>query len=224
MTEPAGQEEEKSATIAAIGRSPDRVAVIVLAAGASSRFGSAKQGAHVQGMSLAERALRVALDCGAGDILLVTGAHAATTLAALERLSAGEKNRVQIEHNTAWATGQASSVRTGIQALDAATGAAIFMPVDQPFLHADLLRQMAVAWQAGASIVAPSVNGELRGAPALFDRVWFDELAALEGDKGGRVLLQRHAKKVCTIEVSDECSLLDIDTPADLPQNPRTPQ
>lgn len=221
MTEGTEDKADRDARLASTGRRANRVAVIVLAAGSSSRFGSPKQGALVQGMPLAERALRVALECGADKVLLVTGAHAVTTLYALKGMRAEDMSRVQIVNNADWATGQASSVRTAVRSFDSKTGAAIFMPVDQPFLHTDLLRQLIAEWRGGASIVAPSVNGELRGAPALFDRVWFDELAALEGDKGGRVLLQRHAMKVHAIEVSDVSSLLDIDTPADLPTEGR---
>lgn len=219
MTERTEEPHKKESISELSGRSNGAVAVVVLAAGASSRFGSAKQAARVGGLPLAERALRAALNCAADEVILVTGAHAHTTLAALEGLQSEERKRVRVVHNAGWADGQASSVRVGTEAIAASVGAAIFMPVDQPFLASDLLRQLIAAWRAGASIVAPTVDGEIRGAPALFDRAWFGELVTLEGDRGGRVLLQRHAESVATIAVS-EAQLLDVDTPYDLPSTP----
>lgn len=198
-----------------MSRNARQVAVIVLAAGASSRFGAPKQGAEVAGMTLAERALRTALDSNTGAVVLVTGAHAETTLGALARLAEAERHRVRIVHNDAWATGQASSVRAGIAALDTETDAAIIMPVDQPYLSAEVLDDLVGAWANGAAIVAPACDGEVRGAPALFDRGFFGELLALEGDTGGRVLLKQYKERVHTIAVSS-AQLLDIDFPSDL--------
>lgn len=202
-------------TGALIPPSNGKITVVILAAGASTRFGSAKQGALVQGISLAERALRAALNCSADEVILVTGAHSETTLAAL----GGEQSqRLHIVHNAEWATGQASSVRAAVFSFSPDVSAAIFIPVDQPFLTSDLLNQVIAAWRAGATIVAPSVSGEIRGAPALFDRIYFDDLLHLQGDRGGRVLLQKYASRVTPIIV-EEAQLLDVDTPGDLPSS-----
>ncbi|HXF60909.1 MAG TPA: NTP transferase domain-containing protein, partial [Caldilineaceae bacterium] len=91
----------------------------------------------------------------------------------------------------------------------------IFLPVDQPFLPPALLRRMARLWREGARMVAPQVEGELRGAPALFDRALWPELYKVEGDVGGRAVLRRYPEAVKTLAV-DPAWLRDLDRPEDL--------
>jgi molybdenum cofactor cytidylyltransferase len=78
-----------------------------------------------------------------------------------------------------------------------------------------LLNQLAAAWQAGALLAAPNVDGELRGAPALFGRTLWPELYAVTGDKGGRGVLLAHAAQVQRID-APAAWLRDLDTPEDL--------
>jgi molybdenum cofactor cytidylyltransferase len=122
-----------------------------------------------------------------------------------------------------WARGQATSMQAGMAALPGNVQAAIFMPVDQPFLSPLLLRQLIQAWRRGAALAAPAVDGQVRGAPALFDRRFWPELAAVQGDTGGRSLLQRHkyaaeyAGGYATVLIPAAPEWLqDIDVPEDL--------
>jgi molybdenum cofactor cytidylyltransferase len=106
-------------------------------------------------------------------------------------------------------------MQVGLNALSLACGAVIFLPVDQPFMQARLLQQLAEAWYGGARLAAPLVEGELRGAPALFDRSLWPELYQVEGDMGGRGVLRAHAGQVHTIP-APAAWLRDVDTPEDL--------
>jgi molybdenum cofactor cytidylyltransferase len=111
--------------------------------------------------------------------------------------------------------GQSSSLHASVCSLPAQVQAAIWMPVDQPYLDPLLLSQLAAAWRMGADLAAPEVNGELRGAPALFDRSYWPELQGVSGDGGGRSVLRVHRAAVLAIRVS-ELALRDIDSPSDL--------
>lgn len=192
------------------------VAVVVLAAGEGSRFaaGGPKQAALVQGEPLVRIAVRNALESGAKHVLLVTGAHEPETRTALGNL-VDVTPRLRLVHNPGWSQGQAGSLRSGIQALPATVQAAILMPVDQPWLEPVLLRRLIALWQGGADLAAPFVDGEVRGAPALFDRRHFGELAALSGDRGGRGILLRERAHVAVLP-TDAATLADVDEPADL--------
>lgn len=188
-----------------------QVAVVVLAAGGSRRMGRPKQLEVVNGASLIERAVRTARQGNVGPVVVVTGAEDAAIRAAL----AGSPEGVAFVHNPAWATGQASSVVTALQALPPQVDAAIFLPVDQPLLDPLLLRRLAACWRAGADLAAPAVGDELRGAPALFDRVYWEELLSLQGDVGGRRVLLAHRDRVVTTPALATW-LQDIDTEDDL--------
>jgi molybdenum cofactor cytidylyltransferase len=49
----------------------------------------------------------------------------------------------------------------------------------------------------------------------LFDRALFPELLAVEGDRGGRLLIVRHEQQVEWVEVDDPAVIMDIDSPDD---------
>jgi len=193
------------------------VAVVVLAAGRSSRMGRPKQLEPIAGQALITHAVQNALHSGAQRVLVVTGAYATAVNQCLDSLPPDAVRRLQRVHNSYWESGQSSSVRSAIHALPAECGAAIFMPVDQPYVPPHLLRQLQRHWQRGALLAAPAVNGTPRGAPALFDRSLWPELLKLRGDVGGRSLLQTHRAELATVP-TPASRLHDIDTPTDLPQ------
>ena len=190
-------------------------AVIILAAGRSSRMGQPKQLLAVDGELMVRRSLRTALAAGAPKAVLVTGAYGDAVTAAVADLVDASGGRVQLVENPAWADGQASSMQTGLDALAASYDAAIFMPVDQPFVPPSLLQQLVRAWQAGAPLAAPAVDSTVRGAPALFDRSLWPALRLVRGDMGGRLVLQANLAQAARIPAA-AAWLRDLDTAADL--------
>ena len=187
---------------------------IVLAAGASRRMGEPKQLLRWQGKPLVARAARSALQSGASEALVITGAVSEQVEAALEPLRREAGDRLRVVFNPHWQDGQAGSVRAAVDALPAACEAALFLPVDQPRLPAALLRRLWQRWRAGNDLAAVTAAGAIRGAPALFDRRFFGLLKQVEGDRGGGSLLQRHAADVSAIETPPHW-LTDVDTPED---------
>lgn len=185
------------------------VAAVVLAGGGARRFGAVKQLAAVEGTPMVVRAVNAALASEVDRVVVVTGAGAAEVTAVLRAFS-GE--RVRIVHNAAWASGQASSIRRGLEALSPENGAALFLPADQPFVPARLLDRLIALWGAGADLCAAATEGETRGAPALFARSTWPGLLALEGDMGGRGVLRRRAAEVA-VAPAPAGWLIDIDTP-----------
>ena len=189
-------------------------AAIVLAAGASRRMGEPKQLLRWRGEPLVARAARSALQSGASEAIVISGAVREQVEAALEPLRREAGGRLRVVFNAAWQEGQAGSVRAAVEALPAACEAALFLPVDQPRLPAALLRRLWQRWRGGSDLAAVAVGGAIRGAPALFDRRYFGLLKRVEGDRGGGALLRRHAADVSAIETPGHW-LTDVDTPED---------
>lgn len=179
-------------------------------------MGRAKQLEMVDGAPMVVRAIQTALASRVDDVFLVTGAYAEAVTPLVEPLRRAAGERLQFVHNADWATGQASSVRRAVQALPASCQAVLFLPTDQPFVPVALLDDLIAAWRTGARLAAPTVDGQPRGAPAIFDRTLWPELLALEGDTGARPLLQHHRSELITVPAAAQW-LRDIDTPADLP-------
>lgn len=199
-----------------VERTAAQVIAVVLAAGRSSRMGRAKQLEVVAGAPMVVLAAQTALASAAAGVIVITGAYAPEVTVILAPILESAGDRLRLVHNPAWATGQASSVRVAVAALPSPCQAALFLPTDQPFVPVALLNALMVAWQKGAPLVAPTVEGQPRGAPAIFDRTLWPELLALEGDTGARPLLQQHRAQLVTIP-AEASWLRDIDTPADLP-------
>jgi molybdenum cofactor cytidylyltransferase len=182
----------------------ERDAAIVLAAGASSRFGQPKQLLDWRGEPFVRHVACTAINAGLSSVTVVTGAHAELVQAALKGLP------VQIVFNPRWEEGQSTSVAAGVRSLPEGTGAAIFMLSDQPQVPERLLRSLVELHQRSLSpLVAPQADGR-RANPVLFDRIVFPQLLELTGDSGGRALFNRY--KAEWLPWHDPSLILDVDT------------
>jgi molybdenum cofactor cytidylyltransferase len=201
-----------------------RVAVVVLAAGESRRFGRLKQlqpWGDGEG-TLLSHAVDVALASQAHQVVVVLGYKAEECRAVLgDRILSSSKGRpAMIATNPNWAAGQSTSVRAGLASLPQNVGAVIFHLADQPGVTPAVIDTLI---ERHATTLAPVVcpeYDERRGNPILFDRATFYELNQITGDVGGKPVLQAYerAGKVERVAVDAPGVLLDIDSPVDIPK------
>lgn len=188
------------------------IAIVILAAGASTRLAVAKQLLTFRGRSLLRQAAEEALAAGGHPVLVVLGAHAARFHEEIGDLP------VSVVVNARWSEGMGTSIRAGIEALTAAVDshevvAAVLTVCDQPFLSAALLRELITAHQrSGRALVATTYAGT-RGVPALFSRSLFPELLALHGHEGARRVIQAHPDDTLVVPFPE--GAFDIDTAED---------
>lgn len=182
------------------------VSGIVLAAGSSSRLGQPKQLLDLEGRPLLQHAIDAAEGAGLFDVLIVLG-HRADDVAAAVTISEG--TRVVV--NPDYAEGQATSLRTGLQAADPKSKAAIVLLGDQPAVNAVSLRALADAYERTESPIVQATYSGRPGHPVLFDRSLWADLEAIEGDKGARDLLKNNPEWVVKVELGGEVPR-DLDT------------
>jgi molybdenum cofactor cytidylyltransferase len=186
-----------------------RVAAVVLAAGASSRFGAVKQLLPWQGGTLLSHVVDTARESLADPVVVVLGNRAEECRAALD------SRPVEIVTNEDWAKGQSTSVKAGLAAVPDTVCAALFALADQPMVTVHTINALITRYRLTlASVVWPEHAGE-RGNPVLFDRALFPELMRLSQDAGGRSVLKAHVADAERVPVDDAGILFDIDTPAD---------
>jgi molybdenum cofactor cytidylyltransferase len=189
------------------------ISVIILAAGAATRFGSPKLLQPLPGRpntSLIAATVEIALAADLHSIFVVVGCQASAVSAAL----AGQP--VEIVENPQWPDGLSSSIRAGLARLPAGVEAVLFLLGDQPAVRPATLTALIEAQRTtGAPILIPTFDGR-RGNPTLFERRTFGDLARLTGDEGGRALVRSGRFRVAELAVPDPAILLDVDRPEDL--------
>jgi molybdenum cofactor cytidylyltransferase len=188
------------------------IGAVLLAAGASQRFGADnKLLATIGGKPLIRSAAEQVARSGA-EVVVVTGCDHLLIEKVLENLP------FRFAHNPSWTRGLGSSIAVGVMALESQDLGAFIVPGDMPFLTSALLKDLMAAFNEsrGASIVYPTtLAGEQRN-PVLWPRRFFPLLASLSGPGGAKHLLASLTDSQTQVAVVDERAFADIDLPADL--------
>lgn len=197
-----------------------RTAVVILAAGLSSRMGRPKLLLPFRDRPLAACALEAALGCGVdggppGPVIAVVGPHAPDALLNLLR----EDPRVSVVCAEDAASGQAASLRAGIRRVleeetrrGPVTGVCVLL-ADQPLVEARTVRRLLAALgETPGAFIVPVHNGQ-RGNPVIIPRAFFVRAMALRGDTGARPLLRAPDARVRRVSVEEAGVLRDVDTP-----------
>jgi molybdenum cofactor cytidylyltransferase len=181
---------------------------VLLAAGDASRFGSAKQRVLIGGIPMVKRAAQAALGTGAG-LIVVTGAYRDDVAAELAGLP------LTLLHNADWRQGMGESIACGFRHLGdvPASTAAIVCLADQPLVGTAELQRLISAHLTASERIVAADHGTTLGAPCLFPRRYYAELAGLTGAQGARKLLDIHAQHVTAVAMPE--AAVDVDTPLD---------
>jgi len=168
-----------------------RIAAVVLAAGAATRFGSPKQ------QQLLPRVLERVAAGPVDEIVVVEGAY---------ELRGESVAGVRVVHCPDWEVGGGASLRCGLAALAEDVEAAVVILADGPLLAPQAVARVIASWrEKGGDVVAASYGG-VRGHPVLAARaVW-----AHVPDEGLRTLQPR------LVPCDDLGAPGDVDTPEDL--------
>jgi len=175
-------------------------------------MGTAKQLLPLGSGTVLQRTLANVRASGLDEIVLVLGSSADSIRRQLPRPVV---EGVKVVTNENYEQGMASSLRTGIAALDPNADAALIILADQPFIRPGTFARIVDAYRrTRAKIVIPMHRGA-RGNPVLLDRSVFGEVMALEGDIGCRAIFGNHLDEIVKVDVQDPGILLDIDSKDD---------
>jgi molybdenum cofactor cytidylyltransferase len=188
---------------------------VLLAAGTSSRYGDAnKLLAAVEGTPLVRQAATALVESAVDGVTVVVGHEHEQVAAAVDGLDA------TVRHNEAYADGQSTSVRAGVErAADRDADAVLIALGDMPDVTAATHDLLVAAYAHGVADVLAAAHEGRRGNPVCFDARFFDALTAVDGDTGGRQLLQEF-DEARAIETGDPGVLRDVDRPSDLDDHP----
>lgn len=184
----------------------DEIAIVIMAAGASSRFGDDKLLTVLSGKRLIDWSVDVAVESGVGSVFVVT--NPLRPLGALH-------SSVSVIVNAKWRDGLSSSIRFALHVLSkTAFRAAIFVPGDQPLLTPAVYQRMTELFQKKTlPLIVASFDGQARN-PVLLSRQLWETAIKIKGDVGLSIFARSNGVK--TIDCGDIASVLDVDKPADL--------
>jgi molybdenum cofactor cytidylyltransferase len=193
------------------------VFAIILAAGRSSRFGSDKLLAPLQGRTVLGHVLDTAAASARDGILRAV--FLVVRDAASEEARLGQDSGAITVVADRAGEGLALSLRAGLERVadttPASGAAALILLGDQPGVSGDVIAELVRRWRAtGASVLRPRyADAPIEpGHPVLLASATWPAVSALEGDAGAGQLLNQHA--VTLVDVTGRNP--DIDTPADL--------
>jgi len=181
------------------------VGAVILAAGASRRYGSPKQLVVVDGRTLLEHAIDAAEAADLAPVVAVVPVW-------LSRPARLDDDRLRWIRNPFPERGISLSLRLAFDALGDGVGAAVILLGDQPRLEAATIGAVLAA-RGPQPLIAASAGGVL-APPVLIERSHFSLAAGLTGDVGLRQILAANPELVRVVEVAAHAP--DVDTPDDL--------
>jgi len=193
--------------------SKSSLAVLILAAGASTRLGQSKQLVKVQNKALVHWQCELALHVF-DNVICVLGCQSSAVAAEIGQLS------VKTVVNKNWQQGMGSSIAAGIASLDEQINAVMIILVDQWLLDEnDLSRVVETHYQHPDSIIVSAYTDSQnasKGPPVIFPRQFFSELEQLNSEQGAKPIIQNNAHRVVKCYVPN--GRADLDQPEQLQQ------
>ena len=186
------------------------IAGIILGAGEGKRIGKSKLNLPLGNKKVVEWVLQAAGQSFLNKIILVIRPNDK------DMLEIGKKWEAEIVINPDFHKGMSTSIQEALKKIDLQDVEGFFLILgDQPFITPSIINQLVISFSPGKSEIVVPYYKERRGNPVLFDISWKEELMAITGDVGGRVLIKAHPERVKKVKVLDEAIILDIDEEED---------
>jgi molybdenum cofactor cytidylyltransferase len=196
-----------------VSKHGEKVAGLLLAAGASTRMGHPKLLLPVEGRPMVERVLDECVRSDLDNVVVVLGNQSDRIAEALGALRRNPK--VSLVVNPDYASGMSASIRAGLPEVEKDYDHVMIVLADMPFVNADVINLLIHRYLSSDCLMgAVRVKGR-RSHPVIFGRKTYPALMKLCGDAGARHLFQAPEKNFCLVDLGDAYDDQDIDTPED---------
>ncbi|QOD60193.1 nucleotidyltransferase family protein [Polaribacter haliotis] len=188
----------------------DKIAILILAGGRSSRMKTPKQLLKIGDKYLLELVLEKAFSIQKSNVFCVLGNSSKEIQ---EKISF--KN-ITVILNKNSENGLSSSIISGvkyIQKNDLSFDGICVLLADQPAIEKTYLKAMYQLFKSNNSKIIASNYGNILGVPVIFSKKYFPQLLLIEGDKGAKEFINAKKNDVLCPELNT--NFIDIDTKED---------
>lgn len=182
------------------------ISAVILASGYSNRMGRNKLLLPYKKKPIVEHVIDAILSCNFSNIILV-GRD-------VEVINIGKRKNIKTVINSNATNGQSESVKLSINNLPNTDGY-MFFTGDQPLIELETIELLLHKFNQNNNFIIVPKHKEKKGTPVIFPKEFKQELLSLEGDTGGRVIINNNLDKVIFVDLPKEHVLFDIDTPDD---------
>jgi molybdenum cofactor cytidylyltransferase len=182
------------------------ISAIVMAAGESKRMGKLKQLMPLGDSTILAQTTDNLLNSKVSEVIVVLGHKAEEVRKAISG------RPVKVTVNPAYQQGMSTSIVTGLNLVSDKARAVMLALGDQPFVDSQTVNKILGEFNSHNKGIAVPVYRGRRGRPVIFAISYKDELLGLEGDIGGREIINRHPDDVLEVAVNCEGVCIDIDT------------
>ena len=185
-------------------------AIVILAAGSSSRMGKPKQLLKFNGQTLLNIVVTESLKTKFRPVVVVLGAYAA------EIKKASTNQEVIYSFNEDWENGMSSSISLGLKVAlenNPKIENVILTVADQVHISSDIFEELQSKQEQSKKNIVASAYSQTTGTPTLFNKKYFDNLLFLSGSNGAKSLIKQYVDDTTTIPF--ELGNIDIDTETD---------
>ncbi|MEJ8553039.1 nucleotidyltransferase family protein [Tepidibacter sp. Z1-5] len=184
---------------------------IILASGFSRRFGKDKLIQEIDGEKIIEKVLKQAKNSNLKELILVCRNYYIKDIC--------DKYEIKSVYNINALDGQSSSIKKGISSSEQYCDGFMFLMGDQPFLKSEHINRLIDEFRNNNStkIIVPRYSG-VKGSPVIFPRYLKECLVNINGDIGGKEVINKNLEKVCFVDFEEVIVGKDIDTLEELTQ------
>ncbi len=186
------------------------IAILILAAGGSSRMGQSKQLLPWEDTTLLGNAIRKAKASDANSVVVVLGANAESIQNEIP------ENHIEVVVNSSWASGLGSSIACGTDFLintKNKPNGILIMLADQPLVDTPYLNEMMATFNSKHPTIIATAYENRAGVPALFSENYYRELTKLDDDFGAKKIINSQKENVLVLDLGERT--VDLDTKSD---------
>lgn len=180
------------------------ITAIILASGFSNRMGKQKLLLEIENIPIIERVIKAIKNSKVDEIIMIYRDDKIKDICS--------KYDIKTFYNDNAIKGQSEAIKLGVKNSSKETDAYMFFVGDQPYLDSFVINEIIHTFtKENNKIIVPKYNDK-NGNPVLFSSILKENLLQLNGDIGGRSIINEFKSAVKYIDFEDEKMGIDIDT------------